>query len=229
MPPVSPWIIFSPGKANMSTSRILFRVLLGALLVVCALSVHAQSGRRQVKPATAAPVPTPTPAPTPTPKQETTIDLEFHVAMDTGSTFEYYPLRYYTAVVDACAARLSRASAAKVTTSRHLSRGEAVKKAKAEKTTYIVLLRLTQFAMSSRQGREEDIELEFTVFAPQTGKIATRGTSYQNARRQGPVIVQPPGGSSSVMYRELLLKRAAEDAADRILKALHVSERRLAS
>lgn len=213
----------------MCPSRILFRVLLGSLLLTCALSLHAQSGRRQTKPATAAPVPTPTPESTPTPKQETTDDLGFLVGMDTGSVFEYYPLSYYTTVLDACAGRLRKGSSAKVSTSNHLSRGEAIKKAKAEKTTYVVLLNLTQFTMSSRQGRDEDIELEFTVFAPQTGKIATSGRSYQNARRAGPVIVQPPGGSGNMMYRELLLRRAAEDAADRILKGLNLGERRLAS
>jgi len=204
-----------------------FKIVSFVLFLFVSISLSAltygQSGRRQTKPPAAAPVPTPTPEPTPTPKAETKSDLGFIVAIDTSSMFEYYPLSYYTTVVRACADRLSKASSATVTTaSGQMSRGEAIKKAKAEKTTYVVLLRLTSYGMSGRQGRDDEIELEFTVFAPVTGKIATSGKSYQNASRAGPIIVQPPGGSSSMLYREQLLKRAAENAADRMLKALHL-------
>lgn len=209
-------------------SFILFFSVLTGLIVV---SAQAQSGRRQNKPAPAAPVPTPTPEPTPTPKQETKTDLGFHVGIDTSNMFEYYPLSYYSVVVKACADRLSKTSSANVTTSSQLSRGDAIKKAKAEKTTYVVLLRLATYAMVGQQRREDEIELEFTVFTPVTAKIATSGKSYQNASRAGPIVVQPPGGTSSILYRELLLKRAAEDAADRILKSLHLKgpERPIAS
>jgi len=59
------------------------------------------------------------------------------------------------------------------------------------------------------------------VFAPVTGKIATTGSTYPNARRAGPVVLGP--GSNPALYRDQLLVRAGEDAADRILKALHLS------
>src|SRR4029079_449807 len=48
-----------------------------AVLVVCALSVQAQSGRHQVKPPPVAPVPTPTPEATPIPKKQVKNDLAF--------------------------------------------------------------------------------------------------------------------------------------------------------
>jgi hypothetical protein len=37
-------------------------------------------------------------------------------------------------------------------------------------------------------------------------------------RTEGAIVVQPPGGSGNIVYEEQLLRRAAEDAADRILK-----------
>jgi hypothetical protein len=208
----------------MTSLRFGFRVLLASLIVLLfAFTVQAQSGRRQNKPAPAAPVPTPTPEPSPTPKVETKTDVGFIVSVDQSSMFDYYPLSYYTVVLEACADRLRKTSLATVTTAARMNRGEAIKKAKAEKTTYVILLRLTTFSMGSQQGPDRDIELEYTVFAPVTAKIATSGKSYQNASRKGPIIVQPPGGgTSSILYREMLLKRTAEDAADRILKSLHL-------
>ena len=207
----------------MTSLLFSFRVLLPSLIILFAITAQAQSGRRQSKPGPAVPVPTPTPEPTAQPKETPKSDLGFIVGMDSHGTFDFYAPSYYTAVLDGCSDRLRKASSAKtVTTSREMNRGDAIKKAKAEKTTYVVLLRLVSFRMSG-QARDQDLEIEYTVFAPVTAKIATSGKSYQNANRSGPVIVQPPGGgTSSILYRERLLKRAAEDAADRILSALHM-------
>lgn len=201
------------------TALLLILVASGAV----SFSAHSQSGRRKPKPPPAAPIPTPTPEPTPEPKNEQKSDLEFLVGIDQSETFVYYPLSFYSAVLNGCSARLSRV--AKVTTANNLSRPEAIKKAKAEKTAYVVWLRLATFSMGrSSQINHEDVEIEFTAFTPVTGKIVTSGRTYQNANRAGPVVVQPPGGgSSNIYYREHLLKRAAEDAADRILKSLHIT------
>jgi hypothetical protein len=80
----------------------------------------------------------------------------------------------------------------------------------------------------SQYVRDSQIEIEYVVFAPGTAKIATSGRTYQNANRKGPVVVQPPGGSNNQVYVERMLERAAEDAAERILKALHLSAGNLA-
>lgn len=202
------------------TALLLILVVSGAVY----FSAHSQSGRRKPTPPPAAPIPTPTPEPTPEPKNEPKSNLEFVVGIDRSETFVYYPLNFYTAVLNGCSARLSRV--AKVSTSNNMNRAEAVKKAKAEKTAYVVWLRLTSFdTFESSRISHEDVEIEFALFTPGTGKIVTSGKSYQNAARAGGVVVQPPPGSSSgnIYYREHLLKRAAEDAADRVLKALHIS------
>jgi hypothetical protein len=187
-------------------------------------TAHTQSGRRQNKPAPSAPVPTPTPEPTPQPKNEPKSDLSFIVGIDRSDSFTYYPLGFYTAVLRGCSDSLSRGSSAKVTTSQHLTRSEAIKKAKTEKTAYVVWMRLTSLAMATaRQPNvNEEAEIEYVVYTPVTAKIATNGRAYQNASRKGPIVVQPPGGRGNVLYQEHMLKRAAEDVGDRILKALHI-------
>jgi hypothetical protein len=210
---------------NRFTTQVVFVCL--ALVTVMALA-QAQSGRRQPRAPSAAPVPTPTPEPSPTPKKEKEdSDLGFIVGVDESSTFSSFPLSYYDAVVSGCSERLRDGSSAHVSVSggRGLNRSEAIKRAKAETKTYVVVLTLTGQAMGVQSSTgSQDAELEYVVFAPVTGKIATSGRTYQNANRQGPVVVGPtsPRGTSG-LYREALLKRAGEDAGDRILKSLHLN------
>ncbi len=201
--------------------KLALLVSLAAIVFVTGITgAQAQSGRRQTKPAPAAPVPTPTPEPTPKPKEEPKSDLGFIVGIDRGDSFNYLPISFYSAVVNSCADRLRHGSSAKVTTANHITRAEAIKKAKSEKSTYVVYLRFTTVSM--REYSNEQAELEFIVYAPTTGKIATSGRSYQNANGKGPVVVQPPRGGSNPVYQERMLRLAAENAADRILKALHI-------
>jgi hypothetical protein len=67
-----------------------------------------------------------------------------------------------------------------------------------------------------------DIEIEYVVYAPGTGKTVTSGRGYQNANRKGPLVVAPPVVTNSTAVREQLLRITAEDVADRILRALHL-------
>jgi len=215
----------------MNSQMKLASWLLFLFVALCAFSLtaHSQSGRRQTKPAPSAPVPTPTPEPTPTPKEETQSDLSVLVGMDRSDMYNYFPMSYYSIVLESCAARIGRGSNVKVTTSNHLSRADAVKAAKAQQKGYVVWLRLAGSTMDpSQYVRDSQIEIEYVVFAPGTAKIATSGRTYQNANRKGPVVVQPPGGSNNQVYVERMLERAAEDAAERILKALHLSSGNLA-
>jgi hypothetical protein len=194
------------------------------ILVLCALTVQAQSGRRQVKPPPAAPVPTPTPEPTPIPKKvEKEPDLFFFLGADRQETYSNIPISYNDAALRGCAERLRSQSSASVEVSeRSESRGEAIKKAKSETNgAHVVLLTLTFDSMARSY---DDLILEFVVFAPGTAKVETYGRSYMNGRRAGPVVVGPPRGTSTGgFYIEERLRVAGEDAADRILKALHLN------
>ena len=192
------------------------------LLVLCALSVQAQSGRRQVKPPPVAPIPSPTPEATPTPKKEAKKnELLFFVGTDRSGSYSTLPFSYYDAVLRGCASRLQAGTSADVDVSDHdVNRGEAIKKAKSETKAYVVWLNLTLDTMARSA---DDLVLEFIVYAPETAKIVTNGRSYMTGRRAGPVVVDPTAGrTASGLYREELLKRAGEDAGDRIIKALHL-------
>jgi hypothetical protein len=206
---------------NLKTGKFQFLAFGFAMLVVCAIVVHAQSGRRQTKPAPAAPVPSPTPEPTPAPKpQQKEPEIGFLLGADRYTSYESYPLSYYDAAMRGCGDRLRSASSARVDVSQNnLTRGEAIKKAKAETNTYVVYMKLV---LDEAARSLDDLELEYVVFAPQTGKVVTSGRAYLNTNRKGPIIVGPRG-STGGLYREELLKRAGEDAAERILKALNLS------
>ena len=209
-------------RGNITPNRLALYLL---LIILSASSVQAQSGRRQNKTTPAAPIPTPTPEPTPTPtRQKAEPDIGFLVTMSTQDSFASYPLSFASAVLHSCADRLGTASSASVNVSQQdINRAEASKKAKGETKTFVVWLQLSQSTMgsSTSSNRYADLELDYVVFQPGTGKIATSGRTYQNGNRRGPII--NPRGSTSVIYTEQLLKYAAEDAADRILRALHLS------
>jgi len=209
---------------NLMRSKSSFLIVSLALLALLAINAPAQSGRKQPKAPPSAPVPTPTPEPTPEPKaQEKKSELGFIIASERYTGLESYPFSYYDAVMAGCAGRLRSVSSATVDVAQSdMGRGDAVKKAKAETSTYVVLIKLKLDEMTARSY--DDLEVEFTLFAPKTGKVVIFGTAYQNANRAGPIITRPNSrGSSGAMYREQLLKRAGEDAAERILKALNLN------
>ena len=191
------------------------------VLALCCWSAHAQSGRRHAPPAPAAPIPSPTPEPTPTPKKvDKNSALLFYLGTDRTDSFSTLPFTYYDAVVRGCVDRLRAGSSADVdVNNKSMSRGEAIKKAKSDSGSYVVLLTLK---LDSMARSYDDLVLEFVVFAPETAKVMTSGNSYPNATRAGRVIVGPGTGSSSGMYMEKLLERAGEDAGNRILKSLHL-------
>jgi hypothetical protein len=192
------------------------------VIALCVWTVQAQSGRKHAKPAPAAAVPTPTLEPTPAPKKaEKQSELLFYVGADRNDSYAMLSYAYYDWVVRGCADRLRNGSSGGVEiTDKSFSRGEAIKKAKEESRSYVVLLNL-KFNNMARDY--EELILEFVVFAPGTAKIVTQGNSYPNANRSGPLIVGPSSrGPSSELYRERMLRQAGEDAGNRILKALHL-------
>lgn len=197
------------------------RFALLLLLALFAFPVHAQSGRRQVKPPPVAPVPTPTPEATPIPKKEVKNELIFVLATDRNSNYPSVPLGYHNAALRGCASRLRSGSSADVDVSDNdINRSEAIKKAKSETKAYVVWLNLTIDTMARSY---DDLVLEYTVYAPETAKVVTHGRSYLTGRRAGSVVVDPTARkTTNGLYREELVKRAGEEAGDRILKALHL-------
>jgi len=215
----------SPKSIHMKVLKRTTIVFL--LLVLYVFVVEAQSGRRQTRPAPAAPIPTPTPEATPSPKtQQKEPEIIFYIGFDRNHTYNYYPSSYYDAVMIGCAEALRHSSAGVDVSQNDLPRGEAIKKSKASTNTYTVLLQFSDQRMGgpSSSQRDDQLELEYVVFAPGTAKVVTNGRTYQNATRKGPIIMGPTGGGqTSGLYREALLRQAGQDAGERILRALHMS------
>jgi hypothetical protein len=192
------------------------------IIVLCVLSVQAQSGRRRTTPPPAAPVPTPTPEATPTPKEsDSDNELVFLLGADRYSSNVNIPFSYYDAVLNGCAERLRAGSSAGVDVAgKDLSRGDAIKRAKSETKSYVVYMTLTADTMGRRA---DELLLEYIVFAPVTAKIVTSGRSYMTGKRAGPVVVQPPRTRDGVIYVEETLRRMGEEAGERILKVMHLN------
>jgi len=206
---------------NFQSRKFQFLAFGFAFLAMCALAVQAQSGRRQPKPPSPAPVETPSPEPSPTPTpQQKAPEMGFSLGADRFG-FESYPASYYDAALQGCAERLRTASSARVDVSLDsISRGEAIKKAKEETKTYTIYMK---FNLDQTARSLDDLELQFTVFAPETAKVVGTFNGYLNTNRKGPIILGPRGSTGGALYREDLIRRAAEDAAERILKALNLN------
>lgn len=227
----------SPGHSTMRdqarvTSLLVSGLALAAafaLVVGSAGAVAAQSGRRA--PRSSVPAPTPTPQSTSVEKKpaaETSAALSFIVGIDRVANFTNIPMYLYDSVLRACAERLDDSPSVKVDiANREMSRGEAVKRAKAETQSHIVWMQL-RFDSASGQNDADlsEVYIDYWVFAPTTAKMITNGRSYQQVYRGGGVIVMPrPGGRASLPYTEQLLKQAARDAAERILSAMELPGR----
>ena len=212
---------------RLRSFRTAFGVSLALLVVTCSLVAYAQSGRRQAKPPAVAPVPSPTPEPTPEPKpKHDENQISFLVALgDRATNYSRYAYTYVEAAARGCADRLRKGSSADVAVSeREMSRGEAIAKAKSEKNEYVVLINLIEDTMSaSSSNGYVEIQVDYVVFAPGTAKVLASGRTYENSSRSGPVVVQRTPGSTLPTYREQSLRRAGEDAGERILKALHLN------
>ncbi len=195
-----------------------------SLALVCAATAGAQSGRRVQKGATAAPTPEPTPEPDQQSKKEDRV-ITFLVGVDRYHGFSTIPFSYYDSIARACAWRLDDQPAVRVEfAQKDMSRGDAVRAAKAEKEAYVVWLQLQVESVSGDVSRVDNLSklfIEYTVFAPTTAKQVAWGHTYQSGNRKGPVVVGPSGtGGSNVDLSERRLRDAAREAAERILSAL---------
>jgi hypothetical protein len=189
------------------------------LLVICAITVVAQSGRRARKPATVpAPTPEASPSPTAAKSPEKSALLVF-VGIEGRDAFTNIPLYFYDAVLKSCAERLDDRSSIKVeVSSRDVNRGEAVKRAKSMQEGYVVLLRLQGDRGSSNQDLSR-LYVEYFVLAADSARQVTSGSVYQQAAGFKDIIVGR-SGRGTIAQIEYRLKQAAGEAADRILASL---------
>ena len=113
-----------------------------------------------------------------------------------------------------CAQRLEEPESIRVeVTQGAMTRGDAIKRAKTEKDSYVVWLRLRDDAMGGRQGDPNNLAVEYMVFSPITAKIFTSGSTYPQNRNSTDILGRRTSGINGDYY----LNRAAQEAADRIL------------
>jgi hypothetical protein len=192
-------------------------IAVAGLIVFCALTIIAQSGRRARKSEPLPPVPTPEASPTPTPKKSPERPATpVFIGVNAYDTNVNIPLYFRDSVGKSCAERLNQRSNVNVElSSRDVTRGEAIKKAKDAKVGFVVLLELRSDGMS-REGRDADLSrlyLEYAVFSAGTGKQLASGNVYQQSGGVRDII----GGRDSTSAAENRLKQAARIAAERIL------------
>lgn len=207
-----------------SSSRALGWLLGCVLIVTCAFAVFGQSGRRGAK-SPAVPVPSPEEKKSESKPPENLTKIPLIVGASRDDVFMGVPFRIYDSVLQSCSQRLHEASAVQVeAVSSGFSRSEAVERAKAAREGYVVWLHLRGDDLSAGYGGNLDaIFIEYIVFEHTTGKARANGNCYQGAYRKGGVVMGPSTGRSSDVVVENRLRIAAEDAAERILKALHLA------
>jgi len=204
-----------------STSRLLAAALAFALLFAVAGPGISQSGRRAK---TKVP-PVATPEPTPTPdavKEKPKPQLIFVVAMDRFGDFAGIPLYTYSTVMRHCVERLNDSAVVKATAAdREMSRGDAIRRARAEKEANLVWLQLRPDTVSQdTRGTSSlgNVYIQYTVFAPTTARLLATGSTYPSMFRTKGIILRP---NTSGVTDDYQLSQAAEQAAERILKSVH--------
>ena len=190
------------------------------LVALCTLTIFAQSGRRVRKPEPAAPVPSPEATPAPTPVAKPTPAFMFIVAMEKFGEVSRVSLYTYSGVLHSCADRLNSSGSVKAeATSSDMSRGDAVRQAKAEKEAYVVWLQLrtTNYGRPSVYDDPNQVYVQYTVLAPVTAKQVTSGNTYPEAYRNSRGRVP-----TSTTAGDYYLNQAARGAAERILDHFHL-------
>ena len=206
-------------KAFQFRLRTAAVVTVAAFLMLCALTALAQSGRRSKKSTPLPPVPTPEASPTPTPgKSPEKAALPILLGANNSDAFGNIPSYFKGSVSRACGDRLRQRAFDVDLTPRDLTGSEAVKRAKAAKEGYVVLMELR----SDKMGSERDVSelsiiyINYTVYAAVTGKQVTSGNVYQQAAVRDIIS----GRGDSLGLTEQRLKSAALVAADRIFSAI---------
>lgn len=211
-------------RKSLQSSNLLRVGSCAALVALCTLGIFGQSGRR-VRKSTPAPVSTPEPTPSPAkPEEKQKPAFTFIIGTDKYGDFSRIPLHVSSGVLRACANRLDDPEPVKVEVApRDLGRADAVLRAKAEKEAFVVWLQLRPNSFSGTTEGTDDLNnvyIEYSVFAPATGKQVTSGRTFPRSNRKGGVIVQRPGSSN--VYGEYYLNEAAKEAAERILAHFHI-------
>ena len=197
-----------PSSSSFLRSLAVSCAIFGAL--GCLSFATAQSGRRATKSQPPVAVPTPEPIPTPSVPSDAIKPLfRLVVGMEQYDSFSNVSLNTFKSVMRNCSQRLEDPAWIKVDVEQApMSRGAAQKRAKTEKDSYVVWLRLNEDNMGSTPNRNY---IEYTVFSPGTAKVLISGATYPRISRT--IVPVPTSGING----DDKLNQAARDAADKII------------
>lgn len=191
------------------------------LMLLAALVTQAQSGRRAPRKADPVPEATPEPAPAEKPKPKDKEKIDIVLGINGNLSFTYLPNYFFDSILTGCADKLREAPSVNLHVSgRDMTRAQAVKLAKSQKSGYVAYLELRADPIGATSRSYDDLFLEFSLLAPETAKIVVSGRTYQRQSALGSVI--PPAGRGSAVYAEQMLKQAGVEAGKRMLNALHL-------
>lgn len=202
-------------------------VVVFVVMILACAGTQAQSGRRAPKGTKTVPtISGPREVEKP-PASVKDARISLAVAIEEHNAFSGIPYYLAGTVRDTCAVHLRASSSVKVDiVARSMSRSEAVKRAKAEKETYVVWLQIESDAFDrsgSSSESPESLYVRYTVFTPVTRKVKTSGRTsqiYRNGR--GGVLGRIPTSRGTSIYSEYALKQAAREVAEQVLEAFSV-------
>jgi hypothetical protein len=131
------------------------------------------------------------------------------------------PLYMSDAIWNGFTERFNKVSTVMIAGDKNMSRKEASDRAKKATESPVILVHLSTQAVGGYMGQVnfEDLIINFTIFAPRTGKVSEQGRVYINRNRS--VLGQRlPTGRNG----ESQLKEAGRETANRVLSLLHVGD-----
>jgi hypothetical protein len=212
---------------NAELRSVSFSICL-LIILTCALTASAQSGRRSSGGSSTNTAPSVS-GPKPIEKKpEKAPSLQLLVGIEDPSMMMNIPSYVADTVLDGCLRRLNDASEVVVTSGgRGMNRADAMHKAKEETNRYIVSLQVGSDTMNSaRQSRNgpDELYVSYVIYDPVTGKTRQTGRAHHAVYKSGSGSVTAPSKNSS-LYSEYALKQAARETAERILEAFDIKLR----
>jgi hypothetical protein len=198
--------------------NFLFSLL--CLLAFCAMG-EAQSGRR-AKPTNSSPAPKVETAPTqepPVAASKPELPKQKLIAgMDELSRSINIPHYMSNAIWEGFLERFRKVSSLNVTT-QDMRRRDAIERAKKETESFVVLLELETQYMDSGAGQvnSNELEVNYTIFSPVTGKVKSSGRVYVRQSR-GILSGRLPTGRLG----DAQLYEAGRETANRVLSVLNM-------
>jgi hypothetical protein len=198
------------------------------LLLLCAAilssfpqAAQSQSGRRQPSKTVVAPPPSATEAETrpeaKTPATKPTFGTAaVIVGGDRIDSSLYLLSSYVDDVIRACVDRLGETSGLEVAAGGHMTRKDAIDRAKKEAKAYVLWIELRP----EEDGRNE-LSISYQVYNPQTAKVLTTGRVHPGNRSAGSggVIIGVPSVTRRLPL-QYQLKEGGREIADRVRSKL---------